>query len=116
MFTMTNVQPLPKQRPRINGRRAYTPPRTKAYETQVAWDARIAMQGREPLTGNVKVTLAFARKGKKRADIDNLEKAVMDAMNGIVFEDDQQVVEMHATVHYGAKVPGVHVTVERVND
>jgi Holliday junction resolvase RusA-like endonuclease len=37
----------------------------------------------------------------KKPDIDNILKAYLDAMNGIVYEDDTQVVSLHSTKVYG---------------
>jgi len=44
--------------------------------------------------------VAFVYPSKKNilatADVDNLAKFVMDAMNGILYHDDKQIVELHA--------------------
>src|SRR3989337_562709 len=45
----------------------------------------------------------------KRPDLDKLVRAVLDALTGIVFRDDAQVVRMFASKDYG--VPGVTVEV-----
>jgi Holliday junction resolvase RusA-like endonuclease len=37
----------------------------------------------------------------KKPDIDNIVKAYLDSMNGIVYKDDTQVVSLHATKVYG---------------
>ena len=107
-------QPLPKQRPRVRNGRAYTPSKTRAYESRVAWLARAEMGPREPMTGNVCVDLQFRRKGDRRADLDNMCKAVLDGLNGIVYNDDYQVTGITAGVEYGARVPGVRVICEEV--
>jgi Holliday junction resolvase RusA-like endonuclease len=108
------VQPLPKKRPRFNStgkRKAYTDSRTLAYEQTVATHAMIAMQSKDVLQGDLQVVLHFHRKGKKRADLDNLIKAVWDGMNGIVYEDDKQIVKATTQVSYGAEEPSVTITV-----
>ncbi len=48
----------------------------------------------------------------KRPDLDKLTRAVLDALTYVVFGDDSQVVEIHATKDYGA--PGVVVEVRRM--
>jgi Holliday junction resolvase RusA-like endonuclease len=45
-----------------------------------------------------------------RPDIDNIVKAVLDACNGVTFEDDAQVFRIMATKRYGD--PMILVTVE----
>lgn len=105
-------QPIPKARPRVINGYAHTPIRTARWEDTIGWSARAA--GVEPLAGDVSVMVAFRRKGKQRADVDNLLKSVLDGLNGIAFADDKQVVELHATVQYGCASPGVMVTVKEV--
>lgn len=50
----------------------------------------------------------------KRPDLDKLTRAVLDALTYVVFSDDSQVIEIHATKDYGA--PGVVVEVHRIHD
>lgn len=106
-----------KGRPRatsIGGRaRVYTPARTSAFEGKVRAVARDAMArlGAVPTPDAVKVEIAFERelpkswsRSKKAglrgqpitsgADIDNQVKAILDALNGIVWEDDVQVSDI----------------------
>lgn len=113
-FTV-DVQPLPKQRPRVVNGHAHTPTRTRTYERTVGWLARAAMRGQPPLRGDVAVTLEFLRKGTRRADLDNMIKAVLDGLNGIVYEDDLQVVRISSRVVYESETPGVRVVCERVH-
>lgn len=57
------------------------------------------MKGKSIFQKDVPVvaTIDFYRKRKptSRSDIDNMIKAILDSCNGIVFEDDSQVVEIH---------------------
>ena len=92
--------PIPKARPRVRiqaGQKAhaYTPLRTRNWEAEVKDAARAVMGGRDPLTGPVGVELRIWRGDRRRADGDNMEKAVTDACNEIVWGDDDQIVEMH---------------------
>lgn len=77
----------------------------------------------ELLTGPVRVSLAFflARPKStprkvvhhiKKPDVDKTVRAVLDALTGIVWRDDSQVVELHASKGFGA--PGVVVAVTEV--
>ena len=82
--------------------RTFTPRRTYDYEQRVAWAARRAMAGRDPLAGPVAVELRFFRKDRAPCDFDNLAKGVLDAVQesedtpgGICFQDDRQIVEAH---------------------
>lgn len=107
-------QPIPKARPRVWKGHAHTPQRTKAWADVVGWAARAA---RVPLhEGDIYVSLMFQRKGKQRADVDNLAKNCMDALNGIAWDDDKQIVALRATVTYGSDNPGVDVIIRRIED
>lgn len=52
----------------------------------------------QPATGPVRLTLAFVRRRKPDAvpDVDNYCKLPADAANGILWDDDCRVVELHA--------------------
>lgn len=109
--------------------RVYTDAKTRAYEAQIAALARQAMAGAAPLSGpayvEISVRLAPVASASKRArtamlaleiqptkkpDLDNVIKAVLDGMNGIVFSDDALVCAMRAEKIY-AETAGVRVTV-----
>ena len=112
------VRPKPKQRPQHGRGYTYTPKETREYEQMVGIYARIAVK--RPLRGAIRVKVDFYLpipkswpEGKKRLaeageirpaskpDLDNLEKALFDGINGIVWIDDAQVVEVHKAEWYG---------------
>lgn len=62
--------------------------------------------------GPVSVTYVWTR-GRKTGDLLNREKALMDALNGLAFTDDSQIVECHAYRRDAKNQPGVQVTVSR---
>ena len=107
--------PRPKQRPRrgANGH-FYTPTPTKAWEAQVAWAFKQAHPGADPLQGDCRAVLVFQFTSKTRSDLDNLTKAVLDALNGLAYEDDKQVSAITATRQVLGKDsrPGVVVTIQ----
>ncbi len=129
-------EPVGKGRPRATrvgkGVRLYTPPKTVAYEKRVAICGRAAMYGRPPLPGALAVGLeiylpipaSWPRKRQEMAlraeilptgkpDVDNVEKAIFDALNGICWRDDTQVVDVIKTKRYGG-IPRVHVEIRPV--
>jgi len=66
---------------------------TREYEERVAWEAKAA--GVTMFDGPVALTLWLYSKGRRRADIDNAAKSVMDGLNGVAYADDRQVVALH---------------------
>ena len=75
----------------------------RAYKQQAGWIAKKA--GVRPLTGwmSVDITLLprLTKEGKAsrtRLDLDNALKVAIDALNGICWQDDRQIVAISATV------------------
>jgi crossover junction endodeoxyribonuclease RusA len=93
-------RPVPKARPRlgVRGRKAfiYTPPATREYEKLVGWVARCA--GCKPLNGPLAVKLHLFIRGRS-GDVDNYCKSILDGLNGVAYEDDDQVVELLVRKH-----------------
>lgn len=125
--------PVPKARPRFrrigNFVSTYTAAKTKTYEDQVRDCARAAMGSSSPLETPVAVycyisvpipasyskkrfkdCLSGIEKPIKRPDADNTFKSISDAMNGIVYKDDGQIVIIHITKVYSTD-PKVEVMV-----
>lgn len=108
--------PVAKQRPRISRRRAYTPKKTLDYEAVVAQYAMVAMAGCDMLTGDLSVSIISRRETKHRADIDNIEKAVLDGMEGVVYKNDSYVVETYNRLYRGVKPGGVDIIVKQLEN
>jgi crossover junction endodeoxyribonuclease RusA len=90
----------------------FTDPGVKAWQDTVSTKARQEMFGRDPITGPVAVRLVFVLKTKRKIDIDNLSKGVLDSLKDIVFGDDSDVVNLHAVKHIMPKAtPGVYIEV-----
>lgn len=65
----------------------------RAYKARVAWLCMAAKV--RPLDGPLSVSLAVYRP-RHIGDLDNTLKVLLDALRGIAFADDDQVVELHA--------------------
>lgn len=107
--------PVPKQSFRYASGGGYTAPRVTAWADTVAAAAREAMRGKPPMVGVLAVRLDFSLPHKRRVDADNLSKCVLDAMTGIVYVDDQQVIRLYIHIRRGCANPGgVSIEVEAV--
>ena len=116
-----------KQRPRVTRTgHVYTPAQTRKAESDIAIIAKAAMRGQapisEPVSLNIMVItepprsitkakrqamLAGILRPAKKPDLDNVVKLISDALNGIVFEDDRQVVELWVVKRYGEEARAV---------
>ncbi len=87
-------RPVPKGRPRlgVRGKKVYiyTPTETKEYEKLVGWTAKA--QGCRPTDKPVIASLDIYT--RRKMDLDNVAKSILDGLNGVVYKDDDQVVEL----------------------
>lgn len=129
-------EPVAQGRPRFSRRgkyvSTYDPPKSRGYKEYIKQIARQELHI-EPLTGsiriNVKVYRGIQKSGSKltrrkkqdgiirptvKPDTDNYYKAVSDALTGILWEDDNQIVEIHVGKWYSDQ-PRVEIEVEEVD-
>lgn len=81
----------------------------KAYKEHVALIARDS--GAAMLTGDVSIRLDVYREAK-RGDLDNKIKVILDSLQGVLYADDKQVVEIHARRFDDKGNPRVEVFLE----
>lgn len=106
-----NAKPVPLLRPRISDNRMYSPKKVTDHKELIKRDYRITHKNAPVLTGALKIEITFyipkPKSAKKRKfpavkpDLDNYVKLVLDALNGLCYVDDGQVVEIHASKNYG---------------
>ena len=135
MFTVYG-EPIAKGRPRFSTRGkfpvAYTPEKTKTYESEVGMMAKVAMGASKALEGPLEafiyvtfpVPASYTKKRTeaclkgfeqhtKKPDLDNVVKSVIDGMDKVVFDNDSQITSIHATKVYG-EVAKVEILVRQV--
>ena len=106
----------------------FTQAATRAAERSIGWHA-VQQVGQRCLLGALAVRLdvamtvpaAWSAKRRQEAlagtvkpavkpDVDNLSKTILDALNGVLWRDDAQVVDLHVTKRYAAE-PQTVITV-----
>ena len=125
-----------KQRPKFNrlSGRAYTPKQTISFENWVkdCYFRSISSIDNKPTDKPLKVSITMyveipQSKSKKqkekmltgeikpivKPDVDNVAKSILDALNGIIYLDDKQVVDLRVRKQY-AEVPSVSVWISEV--
>lgn len=127
---MRNGKPL-----LVNGRpvvKHHTPEKTVVFENLVKMAATQAMAGLPPIQGpvelwldiNLQIPVSWSKKRQrdaaaglvaatKKPDSSNVQKAVEDGMNGVVYVDDSQIVEIRISKRYSTS-PCVQVSVEQL--
>ena len=105
--------------------RAFPIRRNTAYAERVYYQAcQVAPE--KPIEGPVAVTIIIDRTRPKslpkkiehpiqHPDIDNNLKGLLDAMNGVIYKSDSQVVSLYAIKRFGYP-PGVQILIETVEE
>ncbi len=129
-----DADPVGKQRARYAKRgnfvQTYTPDKTRNYESLIKEAAIEAMGSSEPLETPVTLYLYIRapipkslpkkrieaclnglEKPIKKPDASNVLKSVEDAMNGVIYKDDSQIVNIHVSKVYSS-VSGVDVCIK----
>lgn len=131
-FTVEGT-PVGKSRPRVTKNGTYTPKKTKQYERLIAWTFRSKYPRFKPCKGPVFMTvIAYFPIPKnttkklrekmereevfrtKKPDWDNIGKIVSDALNGIAWEDDNQV--MGRVIKLYSPRPRIEVYIREVDE
>lgn len=133
-FVQIYGPPKGKARPRCASGHMYTPGETLAAEREIALRFRAQNVGFQPYPDGVPLSVSvvatfqipksasrkdavrmlsgFLRPTRK-PDADNILKLVMDALNGVAYEDDAQVVEVSCEKRYGL-APMTHIAIREV--
>lgn len=103
-FTVTG-RVVGSARPRVTRYGTYIPRETRRYRERIRGE--FIEQGGQLISGPVSVSITVCRALPKsrpkrmesepdtfKPDVDNVAKNVLDALNGIAFEDDSLVVEL----------------------
>lgn len=134
MFTVYG-EPKGKGRPQFTRTgHAYTPERTKSYEAEIVsafrrefpdfvrWEKGVPLKVRikaiygipvndSKATRNAK--LLGQKRPTKKPDADNVAKVILDALNGIAWRDDAQIVDIRTVKEYGWQ-PCVTVEIDEI--
>lgn len=120
-----------KGRPRFSKGNVYTPEDTVEYENWIKFSYK--NQSNVYFTEAIKATIVIyieipKRCTKKRLcdimekrelpcktpDIDNILKCVFDALNKVAYDDDKQIIEVHALKQYTSSKERIELTLEEI--
>ena len=135
LFFNFDIEPVPQLRPRVSSRggyvRVYDPPKVKQFKSLLR-SLAVHQYARPPLLGPLSVSLTFYRPVQKsisqsererrlsneskpvvKPDTDNYIKSTLDALNGILWHDDSQIVKISGEKRYSDN-PRITVSVKPV--
>ncbi|WP_418524694.1 RusA family crossover junction endodeoxyribonuclease [Limosilactobacillus vaginalis] len=137
MKLVFEIEPVEQARPRATrmgrGIRLYDPKKVSVYKKQLGMMCRFQYK-QAPLAGPLKVEMNFFRhvqssvskKERKlrlsgshrpvvKPDTDNYIKSTLDGLNGLLWEDDNQIVDLIAHKYYSDN-PRVEIEVTQLNE
>jgi len=133
-------EPIAQGRPKFSTKdgyyRAYDPPASREYKQVVLLHALRQMRRREPMEGPLSLSVrvyrsvptSWSEKRKRmayagqirpvsRPDTDNYVKGVLDSLEGVVFQNDSQVVEYHEPFgKWYSDRPRIEIEVKEIRD
>lgn len=135
MKLIFEIEPVEQARPRATrmgrGIRLYDPKKVSVYKKQLAMMCKFQYK-EDPLDGPLRVELGFYRHvqsslSKKerelrisgvhrptvKPDTDNYIKSTLDGLNGLLWEDDNQIVDLIAYKYYSDN-PRVEIEVKKL--
>lgn len=132
MLIIIPIEPVEQQRPRATSQgghvRVYDPPKVRRFKQDVAKfvkqqplpkfeDKELSVQIKffrkiqKSLTKKEReLRLSNVHRPKTRPDIDNLVKSLLDALNGLIWDDDAKIVHLEADKLYSEQ-PRIEIEV-----
>lgn len=114
MLLITRTIPLPLNQTYRRGKNSFYKTReaTEAQEA-IGWEVKAQYRGK-PLEGKLKVSLRFFWPQPRR-DVDSSVKAALDALNGILWKDDNQICDLLISKKMEKKNPRMEIEVESIS-
>jgi len=112
----------------------YTPKKTVDWENIIRKEAlkyiHLKYPKDTPLVATIQILVSIPKSFSKkkteqalddkilptvRPDLDNFLKSALDPLNGILFDDDSQIVELTASKFY-SNTPGINIKIDKIVD
>lgn len=98
---------------RIKRRKLIKDSTVAAQEASASAIAVTVMDGQPPWNGPIIVSVYISMNDRRRRDIDGGLKSLLDALNGIVWRDDNQIMELHVYKAQGCPQPITTITISK---
>jgi Holliday junction resolvase RusA-like endonuclease len=101
------INPVPASRPRVSKYGTYYLPTYRMFRAGFREAIAASRDGTKkadgPLVVEVRCYVEKPKTGKRpwpNGDVDNYAKAVLDGLNGILWDDDDQIIDLRVTKEY----------------
>jgi len=95
--------------------RMYMSKEGKDRKEEYHWELKQQWGRKKPLQGNLSIGIDLYFGDKRKRDWDNFHKLSMDAMSGIVWDDDSQVLEAVVKKEYDKKNPRIEINIIKID-
>ena len=92
--------------------RKYITTKGREYKSKIEDILTEFMLDKEIKTGDCKVSLEFHHHTRRKHDVDNYAKCILDFMSNIVYLDDKQVQELNVKKFYDKENPRIVIRIE----
>lgn len=70
----------------------------------------------EKILGKIKLTLILHFKDKRKRDLDNYNKVLIDCLKNKLFEDDDQIYQLYMEKHIGCGFNKISIIIESIEE
>ncbi len=95
------------------GVRGYMSSQGKDLKDSYAWQAKALYRGK-PFNSALHISCTLFFGTKRKADIDNFNKLWLDALTGILWEDDSQIQELNIRKDYDKERPRIELSIKEI--
>ena len=85
------------------------------FKKQIISNLKVEHPYKKPEQLEVIISVSMEKKRLDNVDIDNLSKAILDCFNGLVYEDDCQVISLYAEKNTFSGFNGLFVGIRRID-
>ena len=82
----------------------------KATKEAMAWEIKSQIRSLKPYEGDIAMNVVFYVPNL-RSDLDNLLKAFLDSLTGLLYKDDSQITELHIFKELDKKNPRIELSI-----
>lgn len=98
----------------FNKYRKYITVKGRIYKNTIEEQLIEYMKDKEILKNDIKVSIEFYFNNKRKNDIDNYAKPILDFMSDIMYNDDRQIIELNVKKFYDKDNPRIIIKVEKI--
>ena len=84
----------------------------REFKKQIA----MFLEGHEKVIGKIELQLVFYFKDKRKRDVDNYAKVLIDCLKNVLFEDDDMIYKLYMEKHIGTGDDRILVNIRKIED